>query len=364
MNKLPLFFCVALLVACSSNTSYIVKGVLPDNTYNNKYVYMTEYGNIDFVDSTIVKNGKFKFEGIADEARLRRIEIENLYSNIILENGKIKVDLFNPNHSTGTLLNERLSEYSYGLSSFIDAAEQANVEIRLLKTRHDIDKTEKDNLLKSAQDEINSNMYKLASPAFTENKDNILGAYILWSWAEYLAPKQFDSAYYESGNAVQTFSILQMIVERNKNRERTAEGMPFVDFAIEGGYLDGTNAHFSDFVGKGKYVLVNFWTSLENSYIEDIPLVKALYDRFKGFRFEVLGIALRDYRHAAHEKVEEYGLDWPHFIDIKGVSANLYAIDDLPQIMLFAPDGTIIARNLRGDELKEKIFDIMLFLKQ
>ncbi|MDR0427937.1 MAG: TlpA family protein disulfide reductase [Dysgonamonadaceae bacterium] len=141
--------------------------------------------------------------------------------------------------------------------------------------------------------------------------------------------------------------------------ENTAEGKMFTDFTIENGNPDGSSASLSDYVGKGKYVLVDFWASWCGPCIRETPVIAEVYEKYKGDKFEVLGVAVWDEKPKTLEAIETHGIVWPQILDASDIPTKRYAIKGIPHIILFAPDGTILYRGLRGDFLKEKVAEVM-----
>jgi len=146
---------------------------------------------------------------------------------------------------------------------------------------------------------------------------------------------------------------------QNANLKKTAEGMPFTDFTIENGSVDSSKVSLSDYVGKGKYVLVDFWASWCGPCIAEIPVLVEVYDQYKGDNFELLGVAVWDKRKDTQKSIEKHNATWPQIFDTGEIATKLYGISSIPHIILFGPDGTIVARGLRGDVLKAKIEEVM-----
>jgi thiol-disulfide isomerase/thioredoxin len=141
--------------------------------------------------------------------------------------------------------------------------------------------------------------------------------------------------------------------------DKTAVGRIFTDFTIENGNLDNTPAKFSDYIGKGKYILVDFWASWCGPCRKEIPNLKKVYEKYKGDKFDILGVAVWDKRDATLKAIEEEGMKWNQIIDAQTVPTEIYGIQGIPHIVLFAPDGTIVERNLRGDGIGKKIAEVL-----
>ena len=133
------------------------------------------------------------------------------------------------------------------------------------------------------------------------------------------------------------------------------EGEMFKDFAIE---YNGKTTRLSDYVGRGQYVLADFWASWCGPCRQQIPDLIGLYQQYKKKGLTVLGIAFRDKPEETEKAIRDLGIPYPQIINAQNIPAPLYGIDALPHTILFAPDGTIIARNIYGEELKEKLKEI------
>ncbi len=112
-------------------------------------------------------------------------------------------------------------------------------------------------------------------------------------------------------------------------------------------------------VGKGKYVLVDFWASWCGPCRAEIPNIKELYDKYHSKGLDVLGVAVWDKVEDTQKAIKELGIVWPQIINAQQIPTELYGIQGIPHIILFAPDGTIVARDLREEAMKEKVAEVM-----
>ena len=142
--------------------------------------------------------------------------------------------------------------------------------------------------------------------------------------------------------------------------EATSAGKMFVDF--QGYAIDGKLSRLSDYVGKGKYVLVDFWASWCGPCKGEIPNLIELQNKFGGDKFMVLGVNVWDDETAFKAALEEEGITYPQIVvpqNNKDNATELYGIKGIPQIILFAPDGTIVKRDLRGQAMKDLVEEKM-----
>ena len=133
------------------------------------------------------------------------------------------------------------------------------------------------------------------------------------------------------------------------------EGDKFRDFAVE---YEGKTTRLSDYVGKGQYVLVDFWASWCVPCRREIPNLIAAYNKYKDKGLQVLGIAAWDEPEDTKKAIEEDKIPYPQILNSQKIAADTYGIAAIPRIILFAPDGTILANGLRGENIEKKLAEI------
>ena len=170
-----------------------------------------------------------------------------------------------------------------------------------------------------------------------------------------MEPEVLLSLISQSCNEVQNHPNIIKVKEKAEAELSQEEDEMFKDFAVE---YNGKTTRLSDYVGRGQYVLADFWASWCGPCRQQIPDLIGLYQQYKEKGLTVLGIAFRDKPEETEKAIRDLGISYPQIINAQDIPATLYGIEALPHTILFTPDGTIIARNIYGEELKGKLKEI------
>lgn len=353
MKKLLLLSAaITLAVGCSSPKNYTITGTVADTTLNGQMVYLSDYSSNSPIDSCVVADAKFTFSGPADSAFVLRVDLGRLYANLVSEVGNINVALAKPAVVSGTPLNDILQSFTAAKDSINNSLYSQYQALRSAVPQD-----------MAAMDSI-SNLFstttnKLINDLFEGNKANNLGVFLAWNKLsnDKLSSVQMDSLFkLLSPNAIK-FAPLQKKYNNQLNKENTVEGKMFADF--NGVNATGDSIKLSDFVGKGKYVLADFWASWCGPCRGEVPNLKEIYEKYTDKGLVVLGVNVWDKKDAFNQAVVELEMPWAQICSFDNTTpTDQYGIDGIPHIILFAPDGTIAARGLRGDAMKAKMAEL------
>lgn len=338
--------------------SYTVMGNIPDSTFNGKTVYIFDRDKGQNIDSAVIENGAFTFTGQIDTAVLCLTQVgRKYYTTFMLENGTIQLNMETPNSASGTPLNETFSSYIQEEKRISELFQNKMKEIR----EQEQDKSKVQELTKTYYD----NEYKPAYMAMLKdfidkNQDNYIGAFALQNLSNFMNPEEMESIIAQSSAFIQSRNIIRKLSQRITNLKKTAVGQPFTDFTVE--TEDGKKVSLSDYVGKGNYVLVDFWASWCGPCRREIPNLVETYAKYKGKNFEIVGVSLDQDDAAWKDAIKKLNMTWPQMSDLKfwqSEGAQLYAVNSIPHTVLIDGEGTIIARGLHGEELQAKIAEVV-----
>ena len=151
---------------------------------------------------------------------------------------------------------------------------------------------------------------------------------------------------------------IQKKIKTVKALKNTAVGQPYID--IKGRDINGNDIALSDFFGRGNYVLMDMWASWCIPCKQEIPNLAYLHDKYKDKGLTVVGIFVWEKENNMKRAVEKEKISWSQIFDVQNNVRKNYGVEGIPHIILLAPDGTILKRNLRG---KSMITDVEYILQ-
>ena len=191
-----------------------------------------------------------------------------------------------------------------------------------------------------------------------ENKDNVIPAWYLYAYYHKLSFEEMqaflrDDAPYAHHPAME--HAWNTYWGKLKKKNLTEKQAP--DFEAEA--PDGTMHRLSEYLGRGQYVLIDFWASWCGPCVSSFPFMKELHATYKD-RVFFLGVSCDKNREAWLKALEKYQLPWTSLCSParKGNALDLYGVSGIPAVMLITPDGKLISSELEGKALKEKLEEI------
>ena len=329
--------------------NYRIDGIAPADA-NGQWVYLYKPSGQGASDSVQIANGRFTLErAVAEDGLIAHLVIPRSYNlSFIPEEGIIKADLA-ASGATGTPLNDehtQKSKYRKGL------IEEARAKLKSIRADKDLDDKAKEEAQEKVSDELYAKIKPLAEADLKEHPNDAIGLIALQNLLgmEDVNVAKAEALLQQAGDRLRAEESITKMVTRLRRVEATQAGAQFVDFE---GVDDANKAvHLSDYVGKGHYVLVDFWASWCGPCRREIAHLKKVRDAYTDKGLVILGTVVWDEMEDHLKAMKELEITWPQIFN-KTEATELYGISGIPQIILFDPAGKIVARDLRGEEINK-----------
>ncbi len=312
--------------------------------------------------ATGIEKGKFTLKGKVEEAGIHSLRIEGVRgtAQIFVENTKMKFSADKEDlrsaEVTGSKSHDVYSKYNILMGTLSEKTRPLNEAYAAARKAEDKAEMKK---IEKQFDKANDERTSAIEVFVKDNNKSLTSAYILSTIASrYQDPAKLEAAINSLDASLNNTKYVTTLKSTLLVAKKTAVGVMAMDFTQND--VNGKPVSLSDF--RGKVVLVDFWAAWCGPCRGENPNVVAAYNKYKSKGFTVLGVSLDKDKARWLEAIEKDGLTWTQVSDLKywdNEVSKMYGIRGIPANILVGKDGKILAKNLRGDALPEKLAEIM-----
>ena len=353
MKKFLLLALPALLTACTGD-KYTINGKTNEQL-NGQYAYLLN-DKEEVIDSCIINKGTFSFSDTINDQKVYIVQMEKQKAVVFVENGR-QIEI---NATENPIISTDNGGLNDKYNAIMDSIAKQAAKLREKENKmHDANATPE--AIRNTMKLEYEKLYDYYRTEISTNADNQVGSVLLGLTARSLYPtiEAIDSmcnvVKYAKDNA-----IIIAFKEQLALQEKTKEGKMYTDFG--GLSEEGKLVKLSDFVGKDNYVLVDFWASWCGPCKAEMPNLMKLHNKFGKKGLTVVGVNISDQEGAFKHTLEVQKITYPQIMipaHVADNGAKIYSVNSIPHIMLIAPDGTILKRGLRGEEMMKYVEEVI-----
>lgn len=389
------FFALALILLFSGSLhahigGYNIHGKIKGDV-NGKRVYLKGHDKT-IIDSAIIKNGSFNFKGTVDYPSLHTIIILNKdmpteskkpapqpLIPIFLDNSNVEVSGIIDSISNENEFYYNNDKYKYEnvkvvgsashatylsfVNSFNIISKERMAVLNEYSAYLSLDKDSRDMYkgiaIVTKYDEASQRMNSNAIAFIKDHPENMVSVFVA-------KDKLVSFSLAEINDVLATLSpktlqtpIGKSLIERANQIKASATGTKYIDFTLDD--HKGKPVKLSDYLGKGKYVLLEFWASWCGPCRKEIPHLKNVYEKYHAAGFEIISVSMDDKKSNWLEAVNEENMSWLQVSDLqafKGELSKKYNIRGIPTCFLIDPEGKIVTRNMRGPWMDKILIEL------
>lgn len=348
---------IGWLSSCSSD-SYKITGQLEGEPSGQVILKKLDIAGVVDVDTAEVVAGAFTFTGKAEIPQAYLIYYgEQRYPIVLfLDNSNITVTANPEKLEEAVITGSKLTDIFTSFKEGIPHQEKSqSINEEFYKAQMAGDQAAMESLV-ADMEKINKEQQDYYISFVKENSNNVVGAFLVMDMMNILSAEDLDVVAASLNENLKDHPYVTQFNEQLEMVKMEKE----LDAALEIGKaapvftladINGDSISLESF--RGKYVFVDFWAGWCRPCREENPLLKTVYERFGGENFEIVSVSLDRSEDDWRKAVKEDGLSWTLLHDPLGLTAQKYRVQSIPNTWLLNPEGEIVKKQIRSEELTE-----------
>ena len=350
-----LFSSALLLCACQSN-SFKVNGSAEALADGDTLFVTTDMESGTPSDTILVKDGKFQYAGETDSLQLCMIYSaarNEINAPFFLEAGNISVTLSETPGASRVGGTQANNEWQRLNDSVMVIGKEINRIAEHIYGNTVSQEEQQRGMGKIEQ--LNKRFAGVVADAIKRNIDNEFGYFLLTYYPEDVIDDNMRSNLIKQlPDAMRQRPAIKLMQKHLEAAANTSEGAVITDFTQPS--LDGTPLSIMDEIRRNKITVIDFWASWCGPCRQEMPMMTAMYDKYKDKGLGIVGISLDNDGDAWQQATQQLGIKWPQMSDLKGwdnAAAQLFNISSIPHTVVIDQNGKILRRGLRGTQLEQ-----------
>lgn len=340
---------------------FVIKGEMlpPDGTP----VYLSRYsdGINDTLACGVFQNGSFELKGNIDGVKNARLRIGNYGAEVLVEEGEAQL-VINPLEKSGRRVFLSGGEEQMLLSRYWKLSKKYDLKADSIRqlyqaAQYDNNIVERDKQMDALRRNT-SERQEEENEIIRQNPDAYASAYITYYWRNDMSDDELDARFALLGEKAKATDLGQYLKKDIDSRNAMKVGKAAPDFMLT--TPDGKPFGLKDL--KGKVKIIDFWASWCGPCRAENPNMVSLYRDYAKAGLNILSISLDEKKDPWLAAIKADGMPWHHASDLKGWYSSVakdYAVKGVPHILVLDKDNRIVALDIRGDELRTKVKEML-----
>ncbi len=316
-------------------------------------------GELIEIGKASVVDGKFEITGSVDFPEMHYIKVGESegYVFVFLENSEIEISANTENltvaNVSGSNSHANYDKYNNSVASYRDSMDVLQADFQNASTEDEME------VIRLTYNVVYEEYMQTMRSFIKQNPKSFISAYLIFAYlAADIETEELEMLINGLDKSVhESYYVKQMKADIVEGKQ-TEIGQIAPDFTLN--TPEGEPLSLSSL--RGKYVLIDFWASWCGPCRRENPNVVKVYEKYGGKDFEILGVSLDEKEASWLGAIKDDGMTWVHVSDLKGwqcAASQLYKVKGIPHTVLLDKTGKIIAKDLRGDKLEEKLEELL-----